>query len=52
MIESRVKQNSGVVPSSRLDPNGLMHKCALSKQFVGDHNGCEVQGGLSYTKGC
>ena len=38
VIQSRVDQDTTVVPCSRLDPDSLVDKTALSKHLVGNHD--------------
>lgn len=40
VIQGGVDEYAGIVPSSRLDANSLVNKCALGEHFVCNHDGC------------
>ncbi len=40
MVQSRVDEDTAVIPSSRFDPDRLVDQRALPKRLVRDRDGC------------
>jgi hypothetical protein len=41
VVQGSVDQNTTIIPSSGLDPNGLVDESTLDKRLVGDSDGCQ-----------